>query len=132
MRGQRAKGRSQPVLPGPYIARVDPATGKQIWRTFLENANVTGNWIGVSNLNILADGTMVRGVVEQVVCLTPGPAVSCGPRRCRPVRRRRGTGTSSTSPWPRTGAFDLEESQTRAAGIADQHPGDAQGPPARA
>ncbi|MCZ7529657.1 MAG: hypothetical protein M5U31_04540 [Acidimicrobiia bacterium] len=48
-----------PVDPGPYIARADATTGRQVWRTYLENANVSGKWIGGTNLNILADGHIV-------------------------------------------------------------------------
>ena len=62
----KAKG---PVLPGPYVARVDATTGKQIWRTYLENCNASGNWIGVNNLNILADGTIVTAWSTQIARL---------------------------------------------------------------
>ena len=58
-----------PVLPGPYVARVDPTTGKQIWRTYVENANVTDNWIGVNNLNILANGKIVTAWSNQIALL---------------------------------------------------------------
>jgi hypothetical protein len=58
-----------PVLPGPYVAKVDPTTGKQIWRTYVENANVSGNWIGVNNLNILANGTIVTSWSNQTALL---------------------------------------------------------------
>jgi hypothetical protein len=50
-----AKG---PVPPGPYVAKVDPTTGAQIWRTVLDDANVTGHWIAVANLNILRTATL--------------------------------------------------------------------------
>ena len=46
------------VPPGPYVARVDDTTGKEIWRTVLQNGNVTGEWVGAANLNILPDGTI--------------------------------------------------------------------------
>jgi hypothetical protein len=58
-----------PVLPGPYVARVDPTTGKQIWRTYVENANASGNWIGVNNLNVLANGTIVTAWSNQIALL---------------------------------------------------------------
>jgi hypothetical protein len=58
-----------PVLPGPYVARVDSTTGRQIWRTYLENANVSGNWIGVNNLNLLANGTIVTAWSNQTALL---------------------------------------------------------------
>ncbi|NDR58152.1 hypothetical protein [Aliiruegeria sabulilitoris] len=46
------------VPPGPYVARVDDTTGRQIWRTYLQNGNVSGEWVGAANLNILPDGTI--------------------------------------------------------------------------
>lgn len=58
-----------PAFPGPYVARVDATTGKQIWRTYLENVNVSGNWIGVNNLNILANGKIVTAWSTQIALL---------------------------------------------------------------
>jgi hypothetical protein len=58
-----------PVYPGPYVARVDAASGKQIWRTYVENANVTGNWIGVNNLNILANGQIVTAWSNEIALI---------------------------------------------------------------
>ncbi|WP_424927739.1 hypothetical protein [Amaricoccus tamworthensis] len=50
---------AQGVVPvGPYVARVDATTGKQIWRTVLQNGNVSGEWVGAANLNILPDGNI--------------------------------------------------------------------------
>lgn len=60
-----------PALPGPYVARVDATTGKQIWRTYLENANASGNWIGVNNLNVLATGLIVTAWSNQIALLDP-------------------------------------------------------------
>jgi hypothetical protein len=48
------------VQPGPYVARVNPTTGAQIWRTTLDEANVTHHFIATTNLNILADGTIAE------------------------------------------------------------------------
>jgi hypothetical protein len=31
-----------PVPPGPYVAKADATTGAQIWRTYLDNANLSG------------------------------------------------------------------------------------------
>jgi hypothetical protein len=58
-----------PADPGPYVAKVDATTGKQIWRTYVENANASGNWIGVNNLNILANGTIVTSWSNQIALL---------------------------------------------------------------
>jgi len=46
------------VPPGPFVAKVDATTGKEIWRTYLENGNVSGAWVGAVNLNILPDGNI--------------------------------------------------------------------------
>ncbi|TMV07523.1 hypothetical protein FGK63_08610 [Ruegeria sediminis] len=46
------------VPPGPFVAKVDATTGREIWRTVLENGNVSGNWVGAANLNILPDGNI--------------------------------------------------------------------------
>ena len=46
------------VPPGPWVAKVDATTGKEIWRTVLENGNVSGSWVGAANLNILPDGNI--------------------------------------------------------------------------
>lgn len=46
------------VPPGPFVAKCDATTGKEIWRTYLENGNVSGAWVGAANLNILPDGNI--------------------------------------------------------------------------
>jgi hypothetical protein len=33
-----------PVPAGPFVAKADATTGKQIWRTYLDSANVSGRW----------------------------------------------------------------------------------------
>jgi hypothetical protein len=48
--------KDDPNMVGPYIAKADATTGKQVWRTYLDNLNVSGRWIGNANLNILPDG----------------------------------------------------------------------------
>jgi hypothetical protein len=76
-----------PVPPGPFVARVDATTGKEIWRTYLENGNVSGAWVGAADLNILPDGsipiafgnTLVKldgdtGRILRHVALPTGPA----------------------------------------------------------
>jgi hypothetical protein len=60
-----------PVAPGPYVAKVDATTGAQIWRTYLDNANVSKRWIATTNLNILASGTIVASWGNTVVLLDP-------------------------------------------------------------
>lgn len=47
-----------PRMVGPYIAKADATTGEQIWRTYVDNMNVSGRWIGNANLNILPNGNI--------------------------------------------------------------------------
>ena len=60
---------SGPVAPGPYVAKADAATGKQVWRTYLDNANVSGHWIAVANLNILPSGEIVFAWSNRIVLI---------------------------------------------------------------
>ena len=60
-----------PVAPGPFVAKVDATTGAQIWRTYLDNANVSGNFIATANLNILANGKIVFAWNHTIVLLDP-------------------------------------------------------------
>jgi outer membrane protein assembly factor BamB len=58
-----------PVAPGPYVAKVDATTGAQIWRTYLENANVENRWIGVANLNLLPSGNIIFAWTNKIALL---------------------------------------------------------------
>lgn len=58
-----------PIPAGPFVARADATTGQQIWRTYLDNANVSRNWIGNANLNILDNGTIAFAWATQIVLL---------------------------------------------------------------
>ncbi len=49
---------ADPIPAGPYLAKADAATGKQIWRTYFDNANASGWYIGNTNLNILDNGKL--------------------------------------------------------------------------
>jgi len=60
-----------PVPPGPFVAKADATTGKQIWRTYLDNANASGHWIATINLNILASGKIVVAWANTVALLDP-------------------------------------------------------------
>jgi hypothetical protein len=60
-----------PVEPGPYVAKVDATTGAQLWRTYLDNANVSGRWIATTSLNILVSGKIVTSWGTTVVLLDP-------------------------------------------------------------
>jgi hypothetical protein len=57
------------VPAGPYIAKTDATTGKQIWLTYVDNPNVSGRWIGNANLNILPNGNIAFAWANQIVLL---------------------------------------------------------------
>ncbi len=48
-----------PAASGSFVARVQPGTFDQVWRTVLINTNVTGEWNYPGVLNVLADGSLV-------------------------------------------------------------------------
>lgn len=58
-----------PIPSGPYVAKADAVTGKQIWRTYLDNGNASGRWIANANLNILPDGNIPFAWANQIVLL---------------------------------------------------------------
>jgi hypothetical protein len=60
---------SGPVSPGPFVAKADATTGAQLWRTYLDNANASGHWIAVENLNIVPNGNIVAGGANHVALL---------------------------------------------------------------
>jgi hypothetical protein len=60
---------ADPNMAGPYVAKADAATGKQIWRTYLDNLNASGRWIGNANLNILDNGKIAFAWSNQIVLI---------------------------------------------------------------
>jgi len=62
---------SNPNPAGPYLAKADATTGKQVWRTYVDNPNASGRWIGNANLNILDSGMIVLAWSNQVVLIDP-------------------------------------------------------------
>jgi hypothetical protein len=58
------------ALPaGPFVAKADATTGREIWRTYLDNGNASGAWIASTNLNILPNGKIVTAWANQIVLL---------------------------------------------------------------
>jgi hypothetical protein len=47
------------VPAGPFVAKANATTGKEIWRTYVDNVNLTGRWLAAVNLNILPSGNIV-------------------------------------------------------------------------
>jgi hypothetical protein len=58
-----------PVPAGPFVAKADATTGAQVWRTYLDNANLSGQFIATLNLNILADGNVVVSWTNKIAVL---------------------------------------------------------------
>ena len=58
-----------PNMVGPFVAKADATTGKQIWRTYLDNLNASGHWIGNANLNILDNGNIAFAWSNQIVLI---------------------------------------------------------------
>jgi hypothetical protein len=58
-----------PNMAGPFVAKADATSGKEIWRTYLDNLNASGRWIGNANLNILDNGKIVFAWSNQIVLL---------------------------------------------------------------
>ncbi len=58
-----------PIPAGPYIAKADATTGRQIWRTYLDNGNASGNWIATTNLNILPNGNIITAWSSNVALI---------------------------------------------------------------
>ena len=60
-----------PIGAGPFVAKADATTGKQIWRTYLANANVSNAWIANTNLNILPNGKIIEAWSNHISLLDP-------------------------------------------------------------
>lgn len=58
-----------PNMAGPFVAKADATTGKQIWMTYVDNLNASGRWIGNANLNILDNGNIVLAWSNQIVLI---------------------------------------------------------------
>jgi hypothetical protein len=56
-----------PIPAGPYLAKASATTGKELWRTYLDNANASGWLIGSTNLNILDNGNLALSWSNQIV-----------------------------------------------------------------
>lgn len=59
------------VPAGPFVAKADGITGKQIWRTYLLNGNTARAWIANTNLNILPNGKIVEAWSNHIALLDP-------------------------------------------------------------
>ncbi len=49
-----------PPSSGQYVSKFDPSTGQEIWRTYLTNVNVSGQWIAFGSMAVISDGTIVN------------------------------------------------------------------------
>jgi hypothetical protein len=58
-----------PNMVGPFLAKADATTGRQLWRTYLDNLNASGRWIGNANLNILPSGNIAFSWSNRIVLI---------------------------------------------------------------
>ena len=61
--------KKEPDPVGPWIAKANATTGEQIWRTYVDNPNASGRWIGNANLNVLENGKIAFAWSNQIVLL---------------------------------------------------------------
>jgi hypothetical protein len=48
-----------PTPYGSYLAKVEPGTLRQLWRTTLDNINTSGQWIGAGSVEAMNDGDLL-------------------------------------------------------------------------
>ncbi len=60
---------ADPNMAGPFVAKADASTGKQIWSTYFDNLNASGRWIANANLNILENGNIAFAWANQIVLI---------------------------------------------------------------
>jgi hypothetical protein len=55
------------IVPGTteYVSKFDPSTGKEIWRTYVQNVNISDQWLALGSLAIIKDGTLVAATSHQ-------------------------------------------------------------------
>jgi len=58
-----------PNMVGPFVAKADATTGKEIWRTYLDNLTAADHWIANANLNILDNGNIAFSWSNQIVLI---------------------------------------------------------------
>lgn len=56
---------------GQYVAKFDPSTGEEIWRTYLTNVNVTNQWIAFGSIAVLEDGSIGAAAGPSIWRLDP-------------------------------------------------------------
>ncbi len=56
---------------GQYVAKFDPSTGEEIWRTYLTNVNLTGQWIAFGSMAVLEDGSIANAAGPNIWRLDP-------------------------------------------------------------
>ena len=67
----QANNLGPPSSSGQYVAKFNPATGEEIWRTPLTNINTTGQWIAAGSGAILADHTIVTAAGPRLWKIDP-------------------------------------------------------------
>ncbi|NJN82879.1 MAG: hypothetical protein HC802_11770, partial [Caldilineaceae bacterium] len=72
-------------------------TGVELWRTYFDNGNVSGNWIAATNLNILPDGNIIHGWGDNVALVQGGTGLIMKTNKLPSGARRRTALTSNMS-----------------------------------
>lgn len=57
------------VAPGPFVSKLDPISGEEIWRTYVENGNTEEVFVGGTNLNILENGNIAFAWTNKIALL---------------------------------------------------------------
>jgi hypothetical protein len=81
-------GNANPLPSGPYVARVEPGSLKELWRTNLLNTHIGGQWIGAGSIELI-DGDIfaivntylfrIDGTTGAVKKVTSLPTVGSAP-----------------------------------------------------
>lgn len=72
-----------PNMVGPFVAKADATTGKEIWRTYLDNPNASGRCPSTAS--------PLRAMVAGSISRLPSARVSTCCRSCRSNHRRSGS-----------------------------------------
>ena len=78
------------MTPGPYVARINPISGEQVWRTYLENGNVNERLHGrdATSTSCPTETSSSRGTTRSPCSTEPGRD-SQGQRASQPWSRSR-------------------------------------------
>ncbi len=67
--GGTSTGSTGLVDPGPFVARINPISGEEVWRTYMENGNTEKVFVGGTNLNILENGLIAFSWTNKIALI---------------------------------------------------------------